>query len=301
MSAALTVSAGLRDAASRLKAAGIPESLAESLELLSSVLHKDKSYLYAHPETVLTPVQRGRFARYLRGRQERRPLQYLTRRCDFFGMEFHVDESVLVPRPETELLAEKIMARLQGAGPSPRVLDLGTGSGCLAAVLARHLRARVWATDLSGAALAVARRNIRRHGLAGRVTLRRGDLFGALPGRRHRGFFDAIVSNPPYVPESDRPGLAPEVLREPARALFGGENGLFFLEKVIGGAGFYLRPGGWLGLEIGFGQSLAVKSYLRRSGFEGIEVIQDWQGIDRTVLARKPVPIKKTGKKPAPF
>ena len=229
-------------------------------------------------------------------RAAQEPIAYLTGEREFFGRPFFVTRDVLIPRPETELIVEEALARLKPlptavgesaeAEPPGSIIDIGTGSGCLAVTLAAERpAARVFATDISPAALEVARRNARRLGLAERVECVEGPLLAGLSGP-----FDLIVSNPPYVAEPDRPGLPREVVEyEPALALFGGADGLDVIRSLLPAAAAALAPGGWLVMELGLGQLDAVRTIIDDTpGLEFQTVRADLQGIPRVVSARGP-------------
>lgn len=228
------------------------------------------------------------------------PLQYIIGRSEFCGLDFEVDERVLIPRPETEMLVELAVHALleaAGRGASPGVLDLCTGSGCIAVSVAAGTASRsgesdrltnsathckIIASDMSEEALAIARKNAVRHGLADRIEFICSDLFEAI-----RGTFDVIISNPPYIGRHEFAELQPEVLREPRIALDGGMDGLDFYRRIAADAPAHLCPGGLLLLEIGWGQREAVVSILRQSGFVAFEVRKDANGIERVVIAKR--------------
>jgi release factor glutamine methyltransferase len=192
---------------------------------------------------------------------------------------------VLIPRPETEHLVEKAIA-LAGLFATPRIVDVGTGSGAIAVALAQHLPgAQITATDLSDAALAVAKDNARRNGLTERIRFVQGDLLGPVAGEN----FDMIISNPPYIPARDRENLSIEVREyEPQLALFSGDDGLDVYRRLIPAVYEVLAPSGLVALEIGCGQAEAVGSLLRSAGFEEISFTPDLQGIARVASARRP-------------
>ena len=202
------------------------------------------------------------------------------------GLEFEVTSEVLSPRPETEFIVEEALACLRTAGARPPVtlVDVGTGSGCLAISLARELPgARVLATDVSEAALAVAARNARRHGVDERVEFRRVSLLDGITETLH-----LIVSNPPYVATGDIRGLPPEVREfEPFVALDGGADGLDLIRELLRSASTALEPGGWLIFEFGYGQEDGVREAIAGSGLELVRIREDLQGIPRTAVTRK--------------
>jgi release factor glutamine methyltransferase len=216
-------------------------------------------------------------------RAAREPMAYITGEREFWGRAFAVTPDVLVPRPETEGLIEAALAWRTAERQAPRVIDVGTGSGCLAVSLALEWPdAHVWATDVSAGALATARRNAERHGVAGRLTWARGGLFAGLAGA-----FDLVVSNPPYVPDRDRATLPPEVAdHEPAAALFGGPEGLDVIARLLEAAPGVLGSGGRLLVEIGFGQAEAVRALVQ--GVDALTLVDirpDLQGIPRVLVA----------------
>ncbi len=210
------------------------------------------------------------------------PIQYITGEQEFYSLALRVTPAVLIPRPETEHLVESVLVELKTLR-APRILDVGTGSGAIAIALAQYLpEAHVTATDISTAALALAQENAARHQLTGRIQFAESDLLTALPEQT----FDAIVSNPPYVPEADRTALHPEVRDyEPATALFAGEDGLAIYHRLIPQARAALVFNGLLALEIGYGQRDAIGELL--AGWNVVRFIDDLQGIPRVALGRK--------------
>ena len=214
-------------------------------------------------------------------RRRREPVARIVGRREFWGLDFELAPAVLVPRPESELLVETALARLADRIAPWAVADVGTGSGCLAIALARELpHARVTATDISPDALAVARRNAARHGVADRIAFHHGDLLDGLPDP-----CDLIVSNPPYVPDAVIDTLTPEVrYHEPATALRGGPDGLDTVRRLAAAAADRLRPGGWLVMEVGAGQSGDAAVIAQRTGLQVVDVRPDLQGIPRAVV-----------------
>jgi release factor glutamine methyltransferase len=231
------------------------------------------------------PLEKPELAHY-RALVERRaagePTQYLTGEREFYKRRFQVDDRVLIPRPETELLVDAALAVLP-TDASARVLDVCTGSGCVAISLAAERpQARIWAIDLSEGACEVARLNARKHGVESRCEVLAGDLFDPLPpGER----FHVIVSNPPYVTEGELPTLSPEVRCEPRLALEGGPDGLRLIRRLVSEAKEWLRPGGLLALEVGETQGEAVRGLLSQAGYREVRIEQDWEKRDRLALA----------------
>ena len=265
------------------------EDLAPTAELdaellLLHALRLPRSTIYAYPGRLLSAKEQETYAAAITRRLRMEPIQYITGTQEFFGLEFEVGPGVLIPRPETELLVEAVLDRLP-RDKAVRILDVGTGSGAIAVALASRLQeARVIAVDVSAAALEIAGRNVRRHGVEQRIELRISDLLEGLPetGRR----FDAIVSNPPYVPRQDRASMHPQVREfEPAQALFAGEDGLEIYRRLIPAARGSLTPCGLLAMEIGFGQRESIAGLLE--GWRGVDFLPDLQGIPRVAVARR--------------
>jgi release factor glutamine methyltransferase len=248
------------------------------------------AWLIAHDGEPLAPDAAATFCDLIERRLAGEPIQYITGEAEFYGLPFHVNRDVLIPRPETEHLVEKAIAlaqklRLSGANPVPRIVDVGTGSGAIAVALTCALPfAEITATDISPAALAVAKANAARHGVAPRIRFFEGDLLEPVAGEQ----FEMVVSNPPYVPESDRATLDVEVRDyEPAQALFAGQDGLAIYRRLIPAAFGALVPGGCVALEIGCGQQVAIQALLAGAGFSGIEFFGDLQDIPRVAIARR--------------
>jgi release factor glutamine methyltransferase len=247
--------------------------------ILAHVLGCDRAALLTHPERVLLPAETNQFENLLTRRQASEPVQYLTGAQEFFGLLFEVSPDVLIPRPETEHLVEAVLERFD-RDANPRIVDVGTGSGAIAVAIAHALpRSQVTALDLSPSALEVARRNAERHGVIDRVTLLQSDLLAAAGPRE----FDVVVSNPPYIADGER--LEPQVANyEPRSALYAGPTGLEIYQRLIPQARNALVPGGWLIMEIGYGQQPALQTLLR--GWREVSFAPDLQGIPRVVLAR---------------
>ena len=245
---------------------------------------RNRAWLLANPLGVLMPGLEAEFEAFLARRVAGEPIQYILGQTEFFGLPFEVAPGVLIPRPETEHLVEEAI-RLRGGIPRPQIADIGTGSGAIAVALASALpEAQLWATDLSVKALEVARHNACRNEVAGRITFLEGDLVTPLADGR----FDLIASNPPYVPLVDRDTLSVEVRdHEPHTALFAGLDGLDIYRRLIPEAHPRLVSGGWLVLEIGYGQQPAIQALLQSAGFGGIHFIHDYQGIPRVACAQR--------------
>jgi len=248
--------------------------------LLSHILGKDRLYLYVNFDQPLEQAELAAFRELVRQRARRVPVAYITGRKEFMGLNFTVTPAVLIPRPDTEILVEAVLSRLRTVD-NPEVVDIGTGSGAIIiSILKNRPTAGGMAVDISDSALAVAAANARQHQVSGRLSLVRGDLLAPAKGRK----FDAIVSNPPYIPDRDIAGLPPEVGCEPRLALAGGIDGLNFYRRIISVGAEYLRAGGFIALEVGAGQAAAVAGLAGRSLLTVEEIIKDYAGIDRVVV-----------------
>ncbi|MCL4517514.1 MAG: peptide chain release factor N(5)-glutamine methyltransferase [Firmicutes bacterium] len=294
---------------------GIPTPRLDAEVLLAHLLGVERIRLYVEFDRPLAPQELDGYRELVARRARRAPVAYLTGRKEFMGLDLAVTPEVLIPRPETELLVERALAwcrsevqqkqqMQQPGGDSPgsssdsssagssalRLADIGTGSGAIAVVLAKNLpESIVYATDISGAALAVASANAEKHGVQSRIKFLAGDLARPLFGEGLEGRLDLLASNPPYVAQRVAGELTPEVARhEPQTAIFGGEDGLKFYPPLVEQAGKLLRPGGLLALEIGHDQASAVGGFIAATGkFEAPMAIKDYAGHDRVVLARK--------------
>jgi release factor glutamine methyltransferase len=284
-----TIRSTLAAAADLLAKRGVEDARLEAELLLAFALGRRRIDLFLDHDRPLGEPERARFREVLRRRAARVPLAYITGEKEFFSLPLAVTPDVLIPRPETELLVEAALEHVRRHEERPTAIaDVGTGSGAIAiaiATLGAERVARVVATDASEAALAVAARNVARHGLSGRMELRRGDLLAPL---EEDAPFDAIVSNPPYVALRDRATLAPEVLAEPSAALFSGEDGLDAIRAIARGAPRLLAPGGLLAIEVGAGQAAAARALLRDAGLVEGTARKDLAGIERVVAARRP-------------
>ncbi|CAA7612942.1 peptide chain release factor N(5)-glutamine methyltransferase [Magnetospirillum sp. SS-4] len=278
----LTVAQLLHAAAGRLAAAGIETSRLDARLLLAEALGMQPQRLSMHPQLEPSAAEAGRFEALLERRLSRRPMSQVLGRRGFWTLELAVSADTLTPRPDTETVVEAVLAALAGDRGRPRrVLDLGTGTGCILLALLSELGfASGLGIDRSDAALAVARRNAEALGLAGRAAFQSGDW-----GRGLAGVFDVIVSNPPYIPDAEIDGLEPEVARfEPRLALAGGADGLDCYRALAPDIARLLAPGGVAALEVGAGQAGDVAALLGAAGLEQREIRRDLGGIDRCVV-----------------
>lgn len=264
---------------------GVESPLLDAQLLLAHTLGCERIQLYVRSEEVADSEVRARFRDMVQRRVAGTPVAHLVGRKEFFKIDFEVTPDVLIPRPATETLVLAALERLKGIA-SPRVLDIGTGSGCIAVSVAmRHKGATTIAVDVSEAALAVARRNAAANGVAKRVEFRHGDLYAPVAGE----VFDAVLSNPPYVRTGDIAGLANDVRdHEPHLALDGGRDGYDVIDRVVAGANCHVSPGGWLMMEVGIGQADEVATRVVTGGFAHEATLKDGDGIPRVVVARRP-------------
>lgn len=272
----------LMDAARRLR--GISDTPRLDAEiLLAAALDRPRGYLHAWPERIPEPCQADRFAAWLERRLTGEPVAYILGRREFWSLELEVTLATLIPRPETEWLVELALARLP-RDQAVTIADLGTGSGAIAlALTVERPLARIVATDHSPAALAVARRNARRFGIAN-VEFREGNWCAPLAAER----FALIAANPPYVAVTDARWRQGELRFEPAEALVAGEDGLDALRVIIAEAPTHLLPGGWLVLEHGYDQGRMVPALLRERGFVEVTDHRDGAGLSRIGCGRWP-------------
>ena len=303
----------LASAVERLEAADVGSPRMNAETLLMFILGVNRAYLYAHPERELTSEEETRYDEALAQRASGMPSQYITGHQEFWGLDFVVSPAVLIPRPETEHLVEAVLELARGV-PHPRIVDVGTGSGCIALALAHELKnAEIYAVDLSADALEIARANAARLQLDGRVRFLQYDILTpigdgptlchpersavAVATERSRSTpvsaielrdFDFVVSNPPYVGFGEADKVQKSVFEfEPRMAVFAGENGLDVIRPLVEQAHDALKTGGWLGLEIGYSMDDAVLNLLGPTVWGDILVLPDLQGIPRVVAAKK--------------
>jgi len=301
---ALDVRAALKEGMARLRAAEVPSHTLATELLLMHALGRDRTWLYTHPEASLDVAHAEKYLALIARRAAGEPTQYLTGKQEFWGLEFEVTPAVLIPRPETEHVMEVALARLGARGfkihldtgmprEKLRVVDVGTGSGCLAVALAWELpHAEVFATDISAPALEVAGRNAARHNVADRIHFLRTNLLDALGDELPSGIgklasFDLIVSNPPYVGRDDASQLQREVRDyEPHEALFAGPTGVEMYARLIEEGGRLLRPGGILVLELGYNSAEHVRAIFNgQNCWTKVAFTNDLAGIPRVAAA----------------
>ena len=280
-----TIARALAEAAEVLRAGGVPEARREAATLLAATVGRDRAFLIAHDDDALPADVLKTYRERARRRAAGEPLQYVTGRQEFYGLDFEVTPAVLIPRPETELLVEAALELLKNAH-APALCDVGTGSGCITVSLLRERAdARAAAVDISADALRVAARNAARHGVRDRVSLVVSDCFDALDPAAQR--FEMIVSNPPYVAEADISGLQREVRdHEPRPALTPGGDGLSVIRRLLAESPRFLEPSGHLLFEIGFGQHEDVRRLVDPRVWTVLGIREDLQDIPRAVVLK---------------
>ncbi len=269
-----------------LRRAGISEARREAGSLLQYVIGRDQTFIITHAEVSISDEECEVYRRFAERRAAGEPLQYITARQEFFGLEFEVTTDVLIPRPETELLVEAALNLMERI-PAPFICDVGTGSGCIPiSLLHQNRNASAIGIDLSEAAIRVAQRNASRHGVTDRLSLVVADCFSAFSDSGKR--FDLIVSNPPYVADSAMNGLQREVRdHEPHLALRAGPDGLSIIRRLLSESAPCLKTNGQLLFEIGFDQGAAVEHLIDLDVWQLVEIQQDLQGIPRLVALQK--------------
>lgn len=289
----MTIGKALVQATGRLSNSGIAGARTEAERLLCHVLGCKRHELFIRSNEDLSAGALSEFLDCVRRRALREPLQYIVGKEEFRGLEFKVTRDTLIPRPETELLVEQavLLAKAADNGCDGIFIDLCTGSGCVAVCLAKEMpSAVVYAADISKGALETARENAEKHGVANRIIFVEGDLFAPLTPFDLYGKVSFIVSNPPYVATTDFEKLQPEIKDyEPAGALLAGQDGLEFYRKIIPGSLDYLKQGGYLIMEVGYGQAKDLIKLIEenREKFSEMKFIKDHHGIDRVMMARK--------------
>jgi len=297
----MDIRTALKQGLAKLRAARVPSHTLAGELLLLHVLGRDRTWIYAHPEEEISAADARCFRELIARRSSGEPTQYLTGKQEFWGLEFEVTPDVLIPRPETEHVMEVALDRLAVreiragrkqtlSGEGLRIADIGTGSGCIAVALLKALPgATIYATDISSAALAVARRNAARHFVSDQIHFLESDLLDALPVTSHHSpLLDLIVCNPPYIGRREAATLMREVRdHEPEIALYGGEEGYELYADLIAAAAVGLKPGGILVLELGHNSLPAVEPLLDVTVWTGVGVTNDLAGIPRVIAAER--------------
>ena len=272
----------LKDAAEILRRNDIAEPRREATSLLAFTLQKDKTFLIAHSEYELSAEEETRFREVLQRRAKREPFQYITGKQEFYGLDFEVTKDVLIPRPETELIVENALELLPENG---RFCEVGIGSGCISVSILHELKsATAIGLDISEKALRIAEINALIHQVSNRLKLEISDVFSNLKVEQ----FDLVVSNPPYISSVEITNLQAEVKDyEPHNALTDGKGGFSIIEKIVDETPHFLKPRGFLLMEIGFDQSTEVRKMFDANVWQKVEILPDLQGIPRMVKAVK--------------
>lgn len=284
-----TISEAITEGAARLEHSEVAEARRTAGVLLCHLLGIERTQLLTRSDESISEAHCEFFLRLVQRRAAGEPLQYITGHQEFYGLDFIVTPDVLIPRPETEFLVERVLKLIEESKQaSPVIVDIGTGSGCIAVSVAVHARnARVLATDLSRSSLDIAMKNAAKHGVRDRIEFLTGDLLTALAGRDLKNEIDILASNPPYVNAASAQELPVEVRDwEPHAALLGGPEGLDFYRRLFEDAAEYLKPEGFMVIEIGYDQFDAIEKLGAVYSWEIVEVTNDLQGIPRTLTLR---------------
>ena len=279
----MNISEAIKQAEQSLTKGNIESARLEAEILLANVLKVDRIYLYVHSDEILTESQSKLYEDFIQRRLSHEPAAYIIGHREFMGLDFIVNKNVLIPRPDTEILVETVIERLKDIYGTINIVDIGTGSGAIAISLAKFLHnTKVDAVDISETALNIAKLNANNNDLADKVKFHQGDLFVPISDNR----YNAIVSNPPYIPSAVIDTLEPEVAKyEPKIALDGGNDGLNFYRRLMDESPAFLVDGGFLAVEIGYDQAQAVAE-LAKKHFNQVEVIKDLSQNDRVVVAK---------------
>lgn len=294
-----TVSEILDKVTSYLKRRGIPEPRIDAEVLLAHVLEIERLEIYLNFDSRVTEKDLSAYKKLIERKVRREPVAFIVGYKEFMGLKFFLNKDVLIPRPETEILVEKVIEKVRNIGKSKSygyrrdnsltIVDLCTGSGNIAISLARNIAScKIYATDISKGAIQVARKNAKFHNVEGRVEFLLGDLFSPLEKLNSNLVVDFVVSNPPYVKSRDLVLLSPEIKKEPLSALEGGNEGLNFYHRIIPEASKYLVDGGYLIMEIGDYQGKAVMNLIKKEKqFYPPQLVKDYAGLDRVIVAQK--------------
>lgn len=287
----VTVGQILREGTESLQEAGIATPRLDAEVLLCSLLKVERIQLHMYPEKEVPQEMATEFWRCIEKRQQQMPIQYIVKKQEFMGLDFHVEEGILIPRGDTEILVEKaIKLYEENYGQNPvKVMDIGTGSGAIVVSLAKFIQnASLTAIDISPKALEVAKKNAATHKVDHKIRFLEGSLFSPIKGQDEKEAYDFILSNPPYIPRAVVATLDSGVKDyEPHLALDGGTDGLDFYKAITREAKTYLKEGGYLLFEIGYDQGESVGQLLNDNGFKDVEVLKDLAGLDRVVLGKK--------------
>lgn len=278
----------LKEAIARMEKTSIQTPLLDAEVILCHVLNKERIFLYTNRDYLLTDEELSVFSKLIEKRIDGMPVQYITNKQEFMGLDFYVEEGVLIPRADTETLVENVIKWAEKRNnDNITVVDLGTGSGAITVSIAKYIKeSYVYSVDISTAALNIAKRNAIYNG-TNNITFLEGDLFGPLRKEKLEGKIDLLVSNPPYIPKYEIEGLQIEVSKyEPKLALDGGIDGLDYYRRIINDAPMFVKKGGYIALEVGHDQGECVKEMMEKKGcYKDIKKVKDLAGIERVVTA----------------
>lgn len=261
---------------------GVESPRLDAEVLLSHILGKERIYLYINFDKPLQNAELSAFREVVRKRAMRLPVAYIIGCKEFMGLDFAVNSAVLIPRPDTEVLVEEVLGLLKEVR-EPEILDLGTGSGAIIiSLLHKFPQAVGTAVDISNEAIAVARKNAKRHGVESRLGFFCGDLWQPVAGRK----YDAVLSNPPYIIDSEIDSLQAEVKHEPLAALAGGADGLDFYRRILSAGHTYLKANGFIAIEVGTGHAAEVVEFAAQAEFKIEKIIADYAGIERVIVLK---------------
>ncbi len=283
----VTIQSALEDAIKKLTASRTP--LLDAQIILAHILNKDRLYILVNKDKILTEEEYTEYNKMIEKRLLGVPVQYIVKNQEFMGLDFYIDEGVLIPRPDTEILIEKVLSHID-ENEEYTIIDIGTGSGAITVSLAKYINySKIYSVDISDTAIGIAKRNAKTHDVLDKIEFLKGSLFDPLENRNIKGNIDIIVSNPPYIPTKNIENLQIEVSKhEPKIALDGGEDGLFFYRKIIEYSKEYLKKGGLIALEVGHDQAKSVADIIKNhKAYKNIETTKDLAGIERVVSAKK--------------
>jgi len=287
----VTVGQLLKEGTERLQNVGVSTPRLDAEVLLYNILDVERIYLHMYPEKEVSKENEKSFWHGIEKREKLMPIQYIVNKQEFMGLDFDVEEGVLIPRGDTEILVEKVIDiyEKEFSPNSVKIMDIGTGSGAIVVSLAKFINNSILtAIDISPKALEVAKKNANSNGVEKRITFHLGSLFNPIKGEDEYKTYDFIISNPPYIPRAVVETLDPWVKDyEPRLALDGGEDGLDFYREITITAKDYLKEEGWLLFEIGYDQGESVSELLNMNGFRDVKVLQDLAGLHRVVLGKK--------------
>lgn len=280
----------LKEAVEKLQMEDVSTPQLDAEVILSNLLQMERIKLHIYPEMEISREICQKFWSAVEKRLNSMPVQYIVNQQEFMGLELWVEEGVLIPRGDTEILVEKVLEIYQQyySSKAIKVLDIGVGSGAITVSIAKLIgQSKVYGIDISPKALEVANKNALKHGVENRITFLQGSLFEPIEDKNLEKSLDLVVSNPPYIPRKTIETLSKEVKDyEPSLALDGGEDGLDFYREIVKKAPNFLKEEGWLVFEIGYDQGEALQEMMMKEGFVDVEVITDLAGLDRVVLGR---------------